>query len=408
MMKEEIDKWIEEIEATQNDLHKLGLAAFAKKNFGEASRLFNESAEYHAKKLEEVRIKERGLAEKVVRDFRLAGDAHYSNYIFDQALISYERALSYVSRQQIPQSWAATLIDIGLANWELGIRAEGLAIAQYLSASVKAYQQALEVYTREQLPQDWAMTQNNLGVALRNQGIHTGGEAGAHLLAKAVTAYRRALEVHTHESLPFRWAQTHSNLAQAYAHLEDWASAAASYAAVLTVYPDDKEAYDTASYLYHEMLFEFLQAFMLNQRWVEQNPADLSGISDFAERHFTTGRFTECEQRIALLLANPTMEPSVQVALQAIQIANSLALGKSALVPGRIDALIESIANQSEGFKVRWSFRGTRYFISNNDTLTLYRPWLMRLFDAVEGADREAALSALQEVQASFPVEVKR
>ena len=78
--KEEIDKWIAEIEATQNDLYKLGLAAFAKKNFGEASQLFNESAEYNAKKLEDIRQKERGLAEKVVRDFRLAGDAHYNNY----------------------------------------------------------------------------------------------------------------------------------------------------------------------------------------------------------------------------------------------------------------------------------------------------------------------------------------
>jgi tetratricopeptide (TPR) repeat protein len=100
--QEEINKWIAEIEATQNDLHKLGLAAFAKKNFGEASKLFNESAEHNAKKLEDLREKERGLAEKVVRDFRLAGYAHYNNYTFDQALITYERALTYASRQQTP------------------------------------------------------------------------------------------------------------------------------------------------------------------------------------------------------------------------------------------------------------------------------------------------------------------
>ena len=300
------------------------------------------------------------------------------------------------------------LIDIGRANRELGIRAEGLAIAQYLSAAVKAYHQALEVYTREQLPQDWAMTQNNLGLVLRDQGIRTGGEAGARLLAEAVTAYRQALEVRTRETLPPQWAQTHSNLAQAYTHLEDWANAAASYGNVLTVYPDDKKAYDTASYLYHETLFEFPQAFMLNQRWLERNPGDLAGLSDFAEKHFTTGRFIECEQRIALLLANPAVGPSIQIALRAIQIANALALGKTELVPGRIDALVESITNQSEEFKVGWSFKGTRYFINNNETLAPYRPWLMQLFDAVEGADRHAILSALQEVRASFPVAMKR
>lgn len=256
----------------------------------------------------------------------------------------------------------------------------------------------MEGYTREQLPQQWAMMQNKLGIALQEQGIRTGGEAGAHLLAEAVTAYRQALEVRTREALPLQWAQTHSNFAQAYKHLEDWANAAANYA----------EAYDTASYLYHETLFEFPQAFMLNQRWLERNPADLAGLSAFAERHFTTGRFPECEQRIALLLANPAVEPSIQIALQAIQIANSLALGKSTLVPERIDAMVKGIANQSERFKVGWSFKGTRYFNSNNDTLAPYRPWLMRLFDAVEGADRHAILSALQEVRASFPIEVKR
>jgi tetratricopeptide (TPR) repeat protein len=363
--KEEIDKWIADIETNQNDRYKLGLAEFAKKNFAEASKLFNEAAEYQTKELAEIRRKkkeaereEKAAVEDLVRTIRLEGHAHYNNYIFDKALNAYHRALVYVSRQQTPQSWAATHIDIGRANWGLGIRAEGLDIGQYLSSAVKAYYQALEVRTRETLLAQWVQAQNNL--------------------------------------------------AQAYMHLEDWANAAASYAAVLTVYPDNKTAYNRAGYLYHEALFEFPMAFLLNQRWLEQNPADLSALSDFAEKHFTTGRFTEREQRIALLLTNPTVAPRVQIALQAIQIANSLALSNSALVPGRIDAMVEGPANQSEGFKVGRSFKGTRHFISNNDTLTAYRAWLMRLFDAVEEADRHAILSALQEVRASFLVEVKR
>jgi tetratricopeptide (TPR) repeat protein len=278
--------------------------------------------------------------------------------IFDQALIAYERALTYVSRQQTPQSWAATLIDIGRANWELGIGAEGPSIAQYLSGAMKAHNQALAVCTLNTLPPQWAQTQNNL--------------------------------------------------AQAYTHLEDWANVAASYSNVLTMYPDDKKAYDTASYLYHEMLFELPRAFMLNQRWLERSPADGAGLSDFAEKHSTTGRFTECEQRITLLLPHPADGPATQITLRAIQIANLLALGNTEQVSGRVDAMVEGITNQSEGFKVDWSFKGTRYFINNTNTLAPYRPWLMQLFDAVEGADRHAILSTLQEIRASFPVEVKR
>jgi hypothetical protein len=50
---------------------------------------------------------------------------------------------------------------------------EGLI--QIVGQAVAACRNALEVYTREQLPQQWAMTQNNLGIALQNQGIRTGG-----------------------------------------------------------------------------------------------------------------------------------------------------------------------------------------------------------------------------------------
>jgi tetratricopeptide (TPR) repeat protein len=247
------------------------------------------------------------------------------------------------------------------------------------------------------------MTQNNLGIVLRDQGIRTGGEAGTRLLAEAVAAYRQALEVRTQDTLPLQWAQTQRNLAQAYTYLEDWANAAASYASVLVVYPDDKEAYGTASYLFHEAAFEFSQAFALNQQWLERHPDDLAALSDFAEKHFTTGRFPECEQRILPLLADPAVAPTVQIALRAIQIANALALDKTDLVPGRIDALVETIAHQPKAFKVTWSFNGAKYFIGHHEQLAPYRPWLMQFLAAVEGADRDTILAALQEVWATLP-----
>ncbi len=132
--REEIDKWIADIEKNQNDLYKLGLAAFAKKNFGEASALFNESAELKAKKLEVVKQQEKTLTEEVVRDFRLTGDAHYNNYAFDQALQAYQRALGYVAKQQTPQLWAAIMLDIGKTHTELGNRTAGLDIHTHLTA----------------------------------------------------------------------------------------------------------------------------------------------------------------------------------------------------------------------------------------------------------------------------------
>lgn len=66
----------------------MGLAAFAEKNFGKAGKLFNESANHKANALEEIKQKAAKLIEEVIRDFRFAGDAHYDNYEFYNALLT--------------------------------------------------------------------------------------------------------------------------------------------------------------------------------------------------------------------------------------------------------------------------------------------------------------------------------
>jgi tetratricopeptide (TPR) repeat protein len=405
--REEIDKWIADTEKNQNDLYKLGLAAFAKKNFGEASTLFNESAELKVKKLEAVTQQEKTLTDEVVRDFRLTGDAHFNNYAFDQALQAFQRALHYITKEQTPQLWAAIMLDIGRTHTELGNRTAGLDIHTHLIAAVQAYNQALEVRTRETLPQAWAMTQNDLGVTLKNQGIRTGGERGTQLLAEAVTAHRQALEVYTRETLPQDWAQTHNNLAEAYIALKDWSNAAASYANVLQIYPDEEIAYRVASGLYHEILFQFPEAFALNQHWLERHPDDLSALSDFAEKHFTTGRFTECAQRIGALVEDPAVEASTKIALRAIEIANLLALNNIAQVSDKLQTLTDSLAAQPKDFKVTWTFNGTKHFIDHSAQLASYRTWLGQLFTALEAADRQTVLTGLQAARAGLQAVAK-
>jgi tetratricopeptide (TPR) repeat protein len=246
------------------------------------------------------------------------------------------------------------------------------------------------------------MTQNNLGAALSNQGIRTGGERGTQLLAEAVAAYRQALEVRTRETLVLQWARTHNNLAEAYVALEDWPNAAASYANVLQIYPDEEEVYRTASGIYHEILLQFPEAFALNQYWLERHPDDLSALSDFAEKHFTTGRFADCAQRIGALVKNPTMEASTKTALRAIEIANLLALNNATQVPDKLQTLIDSIAAQPDDFKVTWTFNGTKHFIDHSAQLAPYRTWLGQLFTALEAEDRQTALTGLLAVHADL------
>ncbi|MBV8126537.1 MAG: toll/interleukin-1 receptor domain-containing protein, partial [Planctomycetaceae bacterium] len=65
-----------------------------------------------------------------------------------------------------------------------GVRWEGSLIYN------RIYNLALTVYTRDDLPQGWARTQNNLGLALGALGKRLGGPEGQRRLNEAAEAYR--------------------------------------------------------------------------------------------------------------------------------------------------------------------------------------------------------------------------
>ena len=123
-----------------------------------------------------------------------------------------------------------------------------------------------------------------------------------------------------------------------------------SYTNVLQLYPANEEAYQRASWLSHEVLFAFPDAFALNQRWLERHPDDLNVLSDFAE-HFTTGRFAACAERLTAFSARP-IQPGVAAALHVLTIPTLLALRQPAQVPAAIDALLAHVTAQTDDFRV--------------------------------------------------------
>ncbi len=408
---EEIDKWIADIEKSENDITKLGLAAFAKKNFVRAGNLFEQAAATKEKRLEETQKRRERLEEKerrlkgdVIKNYRLAGDSHYSSYQFDKALTAYEKAIGFISKEESPQAWFDLTLEIAGTNRALGIRTAGTEIQKYFDAALNAYRGALSAVPKADRPEQWAAAQIGIGNVLAGQGIRTGGEPGGQLLGEAVDAYKNALEVRVYEYLPVDWAQTQNNLAETYGYLRDSANSAACFTNVLKVYPDYQEAYQTASLIYHETIFNYDQAFILNQNWHERHPDDQSARLDFAEKHFTTGRFPECETRIAEILENPEVAASSQVALQAVGLANATALAKLSETNDSLERLISTVSTQVESFKVSWQFNGTRHFIdiSENEHLATHREWLLSLFQALEGENRQAILAALRQVQATW------
>jgi tetratricopeptide (TPR) repeat protein len=228
------------------------------------------------------------------------------------------------------------------------------------------------------------------------------GRERVKLLAEAVSAFRNALQVKTREQSPQDLERTQNELCDAYYELSEWSKAAECYANVLTLYPNSQMTYTRLSGIYHERLFEYELAFKTHQMRLTSFPDDLFAMPDFAETHFTTGRFAECRERIAALLAKPEIWARTKIGLRVIEIANLLALDQAAEVPAKLDLLIAAVAAQPAVFKITWTFNGTLHFIGQSEKLAARRDWLKLLFSATEGANREAALKTLREAKAGF------
>ena len=323
--------------------------------------------------------------------------------LLGEAVTAYREALKVYTREQLPQQWAMAQSNLGVALRLQGERSGGEESVRLLGEAVTAHREALKVYTREQLPQQWARTQNNLGIALRLQGERSGGEESVRLLGEAVTAYREALKVRTREQLPQDWATTQNNLGKAYFLLKNWNDAAVCFEYVLTLYPSYDQGYQSLTSIYHEWLFEYAKAFELHQKWLSRFPQDTTVLPDFAETHFTTGRFPEFSQRIKPLLTDPELSASTKIALQMIEVANLLALDNADQVPAALAALNKTISDQKADFRITWSFGGTLNFINRQEKFASYRSWLNQFFSVAREENRDAIVEALREAQSQFP-----
>ena len=295
----------------------------------------------------------------------------------------------------MPQQWAITQNNLANALQAQGTRAEKPESLRLLDEALTAYRQSLLVFTREQTPRLWAMTKHNVGSALQEQGTRSDATQAQQLFGDAVAAYREALLVWTRQQLPQQWAMAQNNLARAYYNLNQWSSAAESYENVLEVYPDFRPAYERARFLEQEVLFNYQRALKLNESWLQRNPNDAAALAGFAETQFTTGNFEECARRVSALLSDNQIDAKTKISLRALEIANLIAMNRSAEVSARMKSLVEAVESQPGDFKIQRSFAGIGHFIDANPQFAANKDWLIQLFAAMGGKNREVILKQL-------------
>ncbi len=155
----------------------------------------------------------------------------------EEAVATYREALKERTRDRMPQNWAATQNNLGIALRMLGERENSTS---HLKGAVTAFREALKEYTRDGEPLYWAKTQNNLGNALLTLGER---ESGTSHLVEAVAAYREALKEQTRDSVPLEWAMTQTNLGSALLRLGERESSTIRFEEAVTIFREALKEY---------------------------------------------------------------------------------------------------------------------------------------------------------------------
>ena len=321
--------------------------------------------------------------------------------LLGDAVAAYRQALLVRTREQMPRQWATTQNSLGNALQAQATRAPKQEALRLLDEALLAYREALVVFTDEQSLALWAITKHNVGSALQEQATRCEAPESARLFSKAVEAYNDALKVWTRAQRPQQWAMANNNLARAHFNLKEWLSAAACYENVLEEYPLFRPAYEKARFLEHEVLLNFPRALKLDEQWLRHNPGDSLATARLAESLLTAGNFEESGRRISSVLSDARLEPKIKIPVRAIEVADLIALNRTAEVPSKLKELIEAVESQPADFKVQWSFAGIKW-ITSHQTFPAKREWLSELFTAMEGENGEVILQKLRAASESF------
>jgi CHAT domain-containing protein len=146
----------------------------------------------------------------------------------EQAIACYQNALLFRTREESPELWAQTQMNLASAYRH---RLHGDRV-ENVEKAIAANKEALQVYTQDKFPADWAGVQMNLGNAY---GDRLKGDPNENL-EMAITAHQAALKVFNQDHFPREWAMTQINLGKSYLFLRRHEEAIACYRSAMEVF----------------------------------------------------------------------------------------------------------------------------------------------------------------------------
>lgn len=331
---------------------------------------------------------------------------------FTRAAKALEESLKVYTRESHPDHWWLTQFKLGQVLSDEGFRSTGDEAKEIYARSAAAFELASQASDRNAAPAVWAEIEWRWGEAEINQGFWSGGESGLESIKSALVHFRAAETYYVKTRDIADWERNQQRIADALVRIANfttppdlalWQAPVAVYGQLRAHDPGNRHYYQRLAWLNHEVLNNFAAAFVLHESWNASNPEDNVARLDFAEAHFTTGRFEECVE-LAKQMQAWTVEsgqPGEHIAMRILEILALSGLGDTAAASERLEALRAHLSDGAETFNLEWSWIGSRRYLETAtiENLVRRRQQLLALIGLANGGNRDQILTALSAVK---------
>ncbi len=153
-LRARIETFVTAVEAdAQSTLYDQALADFAQKHFAQAARKAERAGDERVARIEREQARIAEEKQQAIKEFTLAGQAHFADVEYRKALAAYRKAAALTDRVANPLGWAEAQIWVAFVLIQLAQHDEGIGLLE----------QIVEVRERELGPDD-----PKLAVALNN------------------------------------------------------------------------------------------------------------------------------------------------------------------------------------------------------------------------------------------------
>jgi len=118
----------------------------------------------------------------------------HNRELLQDAIASYDQALSFVSEKDYPETWGMIMHNRGMAYLFLPEKGQ-----EHITTAIQSFDSELRVHSRDRSPEEWAKAMLSKGMALL--ALHTKDDDIA-----AIQQFDQALEVFTRDRYPSQWS----------------------------------------------------------------------------------------------------------------------------------------------------------------------------------------------------------